>query len=335
MRNRVKPTTLWFMISTVVLLAAGMSTRYGRLKQLEPVGPCGEALLDFSVFDARRAGFSRILLIIREELEEMVRAHVEERWPGDLEVVFHHQKVRDLPGAHPDLTSSPACIEALERRAKPWGTGHALLTARPHLPGPFVLLNADDFYGEAAFHQGAEFLLAQAASSDGEPPGADPAATFGLVTYTLSDTLSEHGGVSRGICTVDLQGRLAGVQEILEIRRAGGEVSGKTVSGQPVVLDGTEPISTNFWIFSPDIFPILEEEFQEFLRDQTDPSSAQTEFLIPSVVNGAVRDRIARVMGIPTRGRFLGITHPEDRDWVAGGLEEMTHGGHYPSPLWG
>jgi len=323
------------MTPTVVLLAAGMSTRYGRLKQLEPVGPNGEALLDFAVFDARQAGFSRVLLIIREELEETFRAHVEERWPGELEVVFHHQKVGDLPGADPALASSRPFIQALERREKPWGTGHALLTARPHLPGPFVLLNADDFYGGAAFHQGSEFLLAQAVSSGGEPPGPDPVTTFGLVTYTLSDTLSDHGGVSRGICAVDFQRCLTGVQEVLEIRRGDGEISGRTVSGQRVIMDGTEPTSTNFWLFTPAIFPILEAGFEEFLRGQTDPSSAQPEFFIPSVVNGAVREGVARVKGIPTRGRFLGITHPEDRDWVVGGLEEMTRGGQYPSPLWG
>jgi len=322
------------MIPTVVLLAAGMSTRYGRLKQLEPVGPGGEALLDFAVFDARRAGFSRVLLIIREELEDIFRAHVEERWPKELEVVFHHQKIDDLPGIDPTLRSSSPFREAMERRKKPWGTGHALLTARPHLPGPFVLLNADDFYGESAFHQGAEFFFAQAASAGGEPPGPDPVATFGLVTYALSHTLSEHGGVSRGICTVDFQGRLVGVQEVLEIQRGTRGVSGRTVSGLPVVLDGEEPVSTNFWLFTPAVFPILEESFGEFMAGQADPASAQPEFLIPSVVNGAVLDGKARVMGIPTRGRFLGITHPADRDWVVDGLEEMTRGGKYPSPLW-
>ena len=317
------------MIPTVVFLAAGMSTRYGRLKQLEAVGPGGEALLDYAVFDACRAGFSRVLLIIREELEGTFRAHIEGRWPAELEVVFHHQKIQDLPGAEQALADPSALVPVLERREKPWGTGHALLTAQPHLPHPFVLLNADDFYGESAFAQAAEFL------SGGPPTEVDRIPTFGLVTYTLADTLSEHGGVNRGICEVDPEGWLERVREVLEIGEGEGGLSGRTVSGQGVLLEGPEPISTNFWIFNPAIFPLMESEFSVFLREQIDPTAGQAEFLIPTVVNHAVREGKARVKGIPTRGRFLGITHPKDREWVMTGLKEMTEDGRYPSPLWG
>jgi len=344
--TRPNPLPYWAMIPTVVLLAAGMSTRYGRLKQLEPVGPGGEALIDYAAFDARRAGFSRILLIIREELEEVFQAHITGWWPGDLEVVFHHQRIDDLPGVDTGPTGPVGLATVLDKREKPWGTAHALLTARAQLPGSFVVLNADDFYGASAFLQAAEFLqvaeLLQATELSpaaevlaGETlSGADEAPTFGLVTYTLGDTLSEHGGVSRGICEIDAQGWLEGIREVLEIRRRDEDIFGRTVSGQNLVLKGTEPISTNFWLFTPALFPILEAGFVDFFRAQFDISSDQLEFLIPTVVNGALRTGAARVRGIPTAGRFLGITHPDDREWVVRGLEEMTEEGRYPSPLW-
>ncbi|MFH1765638.1 MAG: NTP transferase domain-containing protein [Gemmatimonadota bacterium] len=317
------------MIPTVVLLAAGMSTRYGRLKQLEPVGPGGEALLDFAVFDALRAGFPRVLLVIREELEEIFRAHMEGRWPADLEVVVHHQRMSDLPGVDSTRGSVPSAAALLSMRRKPWGTAHAILTARDHLPGPFVVLNADDFYGESAFHQASRFL---AASTPSRP---DTVSTFGLVTYTLQDTLSEHGGVSRGLCRVDSRGWLEGVQEVLEIRKEDAGIWGRTVPGQELALEGTEPISTNFWIFTPAIFPILAEGFGGFWQALIEFPGTQPEFLIPAEVNRALGEGTARVKGMPTQDRFLGITHPDDREWVVRGLGEMTEEGRYPSPLWG
>jgi hypothetical protein len=339
------------MNPTLVLLAAGMSTRYGRLKQLEPVGPGGEALLDYAVYDAHRAGFSRVLLIIREELEDLFLAHVEDQWPAQLEVVFHFQKIRDLPGI--DRTLPGALIEAIERREKPWGTAHALLTSRAHLPDPFLLLNADDFYGGPAFSQARGFIgtlghpfrtglsvdpredrLPDAPTSRETSAVADQ-PTFGLVSYTLADTLSDHGGVSRGVCQVDEEGWLSEIQEILEIRRTGKGLTGRTMRGQPLRLTGAEPISTNFWIFTPEVFPLLEKGFSDFLAGQADPSTAQPEFLIPTVVNGALEGGAIQVKTIPTRGRFLGITHPEDREWVVDSLADMALEGRYPDPLWG
>jgi len=340
------------MIPTLVLLAAGMSTRYGRLKQLEPVGPGGEALIDYAAFDADRAGCSRVVLIIREELEAVFQAHIKGRWPEKLDVVFHHQRIDDLPGMDAVPAGPIGLATVVGKREKPWGTAHALLTARAQLPGPFLVLNADDFYGESAFLQAAEFLqgaefpqAAELLRAAEPPPVAGPLAggarsdvgpvpTFGLVTYTLGETLSEHGGVSRGICEVDAQGWLEGIREVLDIRKGGEGISGRSVSGQDLVLEGTEPISTNFWIFTPAVFPILEAGFVDFFRVHAEPSSPQPEFLIPTVVNGALRNGVARVRGIPTADRFLGITHPDDREWVVGGLEEMTEAGRYPGPLW-
>jgi hypothetical protein len=316
------------MNPTLVLLAAGMSTRFGRLKQLEPVGPRGEALLDYAVFDAHRAGFSRVLLIIREELEESFLSHIRGRWPEELEVVFHHQKLSDLPGVAEGLSGSKAAAAILGERRKPWGTAHALLTARPYLSGAFVLLNADDFYGSEAFDQAMEL-------SQGDELGAGPLPTFGLITYTLADTLSGHGGVSRGICEVDGDGWLVRVTEVLEIDGIGSSLGGRNLAGEDVRLTGREPISTNFWVFSSHVFPLLEARFQDFFAAHMRREGAPPEFLIPTVLNSALREGEARVMTTPTRGEFLGITHSDDGPQVMESLARMAAEGRYPAPLWG
>lgn len=321
------------MNPTIVLLAAGMSTRYGRLKQLEAVGPEGEALLDYAAFDAHRAGFSRVVLIIREELEEAFRAHIEPRWPADLEVVFHHQRLEDLPGLPASGLGTPDVEALLETRKKPWGTGHALLSARGCLPDPFVLLNADDFYGPSAFAQGLALMGRELRKDVSEPPG------FGLVAYTLEDTLTRHGGVTRGICRVDRKGWLEGVEEAFDVRRDGGSVSGVTQAGERMALSGQEPTSTNFWIFTPEIFPLLEEGFAAFLsalgaREERDGAPSEPEFLIPMEVNRMVAGEHARVWVLRTHDPFLGITHPQDWEWAASGIRELIREGRYPDPLW-
>jgi hypothetical protein len=320
------------MAPTLVLLAAGMSTRYGRLKQLEPLGPGGEALLDFSVHDARRAGFGRILLIIREELEEAFRDHVQGRWPAELQVVYHHQRLDDLAGVELPEELQAAVGGLVAERRKPWGTAHALLTARHLLPEPFAILNADDFYGEPAFLK-ASALLGQGHSLE---KGITP--TFALMGYTLADTLFGTGGVSRGICRVSQGGWLEEIEEVLDITEGTNGIVGSTVPGKGVILNGQEPISTNFWIFTPAIFPLLGKGFLAFLvRELTEPreEAREGEFLIPTEVNRMVAGGAARVRVLEAGGPFFGITHPEDRDRVMEGLRGLTGNGHYPNHLWG
>ncbi len=320
------------MNPTIVFLAAGMSTRYGGLKQLEPVGPGGETLLDYALFDAFRAGFSRVVLVIREELEGRFRDLVRDRWPREVEVLFHHQRLDDLPGAGEEAR---ALLSPPGGRKKPWGTAHALLTARDVLPGPFALLNADDYYGPSAFTQAISLMGRDLRAEPGGVPG------FGLVAYTLEETLSRHGGVSRGICAVDRRGWLEEVEEVLKIRKTGGAINGETLAGEGVILTGREAISTNFWVFTPDLFPYLEEGFSAFLEEETararTPSSAapEREFLIPTQVNGLLARQSARVWVLRTQDPFFGITHPEDWEWVAGGLRDLIREGRYPDPLWG
>ncbi len=323
------------MKPTLVVLAAGLSTRYGRLKQLEPLGPGGEALLDYAVFDAWKSGFARLLLVVREELEEAFRDHMRGRWPPEMEVVFHHQRLADLPGwpgvPHPS-GGDPAFLAS---RVKPWGTAHALLTAREQLAGPFLVLNADDFYGPSAFAQAASLLEGKLIPNPGEPP------IFALVAYTLQDTLSLHGGVSRGLCQVDPRGWLVGVEEVLGVQAGGGGILGRTVGGEQMLLSGREPVSTNFWIFTPEIFPSLLEGFREFLEgvargsEAGAPGRPEPEFLLPAEVNRLLASGKARVRVARAKDAFLGITHPPDRDWVVEGLARFAREGRYPNPLWG
>lgn len=320
------------MNSSIVLLAAGMSTRYGRLKQLEPVGPGGEALLDYAAYDAYRTGFRRVVLIIRHELEAAFREHISGRWPHDLEVVFHHQQMEDLPSGE---ISPEEASQLLAGREKPWGTAHALWSARDHLSGPFVVLNADDFYGLSAFSQAAALLGRDLRQDPGGPPG------FGLVAYTLEDTLSRHGGVSRGVCQVDRMGWLESVEEVLEIRRTGSAIEGQTLQGEGLLLSGQELISTNFWVFTPEIFPLLEAGLHGFLSgllaaqgSSGEEVKAEPEFLIPMEVSRLLVEEKARVWVLRTRDPFFGITHPQDWEWVVGGIGDLVREGQYAESLW-
>ena len=320
------------MNPTLVVLAAGMSTRYGRLKQLEPVGPSGEALLDYSVFDAVKAGFERVVLVIREELESAFRAHVASRWRTDLEVVYHHQELEDLAGVALPGNRPGTLRTVLEGRRKPWGTAHALLSARPHLPERFAVLNADDFYGESALDLAARLVSGVGMLEAGEKP------VFGLIGYRLLDTLSFHGGVNRGVVEVDGDGDdsgwLKGVREILKICQEEGGTRGETVEGEEVALSNDALTSTNFWVFTPAIFPHLLEGFRAFLAVQR-PDGSEPEFLIPTEVNRLLRAGEARVYVQKALDPFFGITHPEDWEWVAAGLQRLAGEGRYPSPLWG
>lgn len=317
---------------TIVLLAAGLSTRYGRLKQLEPVGPGGEALLDYAVFDAHRAGFDRVVLIIREELERSFRDHISGRWPEGMEVLFHHQRLEDLPT---NGIRGEEAIRLFTARRKPWGTAHALWSARELLGDAFAVLNADDLYGPSGFSRAAA-LLEHGLFND---PGA--AVECGLVAYRLGDTLSPHGGVTRGVCRVDRSGWLESVVEVLGVQRMGSAIVGDSVGGESMILTGQEHVSTNFWIFPPRIFPLLEEGLRSFLQPLLEKAGLggeeepEREFLLPSEVNRLLKERRARVRVLRSRDPFFGITHPQDWEWVAGGVRDLVEAGQYPEHLWG
>jgi hypothetical protein len=298
------------MKPTLVVLAAGMSNRYGRLKQLEPMGPAGETLLDYGIYDALRAGFSGVALVIRRELEPEFRGHLSRRWPH-LHVHLAYQEMTRVPAGGPPTAA----------RVKPWGTAHAVLAVEGAMDGPFAVSNADDFYGAGAYAALAAHLGT-----------IDPAAPEqALVGYPLRRTLSSHGGVSRGLCETDAHGLLRRVVEMLEVRAAGDQIVGERVDGTACTLAPDGIASMNLWGFTPAIFPLLRERFTAFLRERG--GDARAEFLIPTAVNDLVASARMRVRVLPTDEAWMGVTYPEDRPGVVTRLAALVADGRYPQPL--
>ncbi|UCF20939.1 MAG: NTP transferase domain-containing protein [Gemmatimonadota bacterium] len=296
---------------TLVVLAAGLSTRYGRLKQLEPLGPGGAALLDYGLYDARRAGYDRFVLVVRPELEPRFREHLERIFSGTLRVGWAHQQPDDLPAG---------CALA-GKRSKPWGTGHAVLAAREHVDGPFVVMNADDFYGAEAYAALGDFL---------RHPGRSQ-LDFAAAGYRLRDTLSPHGGVSRALCELDDDGYLRRVVEVKNVGEEGGTLGGRTLSGRRLELTGEETISMNLWGAEPAAFPLLQERFAHFLDERgADPDA---EFLLSEAVNELIAARACRVKVIPASGPWLGVTYQDDRPHVEARLQGLVAAGQYPAVL--
>jgi hypothetical protein len=297
------------MTPTLLVLAAGMGSRYGGLKQLDPVGPGGETLLDYSVHDALRAGFGRVVFLIRRDIEEEFRAKVGARYAGKIAVDYAFQQIDELPGGF----TPPA------GRTKPWGTSHAIWCARGVIETPFAAINADDFYGADSFRQIGQFL--SSADTSAQP------ATFAMAGYRLDKTLSEHGTVARGICDVGPEGLLRCVDELTDIARdTGGEIR----SGDRV-LAAHSPVSMNFWGFTPAIFSLLEKEIGNFLRANV--ASEKAECYIPTSVAALVASGEATVRVLPTDALWFGVTYREDRPRVVESLQALVAAGVYPEKL--
>ncbi len=291
------------MTATLIILAAGLGSRYGGAKQFEPVGAGGATLMDYALFDARRAGFDRAVVVIRPDMDPDVGAWAAERRSGAMDIAIAHQRPDDGPGG--------------PGRTKPWGTAHALLAAAPLTGGPCAVVNADDFYGRSAYEAAADFLSGAAAGE------------WALVGYRLRDTLSRHGGVNRGVCRMRGEHVVVAIEEVTGIAEDGdGTLAGSTPAG-PVSLDGDAPVSMNFWAFMPDIFPVLERGFARF-RAGADPGA---EYLLPAAVQEAVRGGLARVRLLAAGARWFGMTHPADRPAVADALRALHASGDYPERL--
>lgn len=290
---------------TLLVLAAGMGSRYGGLKQLDPVGPAGETLLDYSVHDAIRAGFARVVFLIRRDIEKEFRAMIGARYEGKISVGYAFQQLDDLPSG---FTPPPG-------RTKPWGTAHAVWCARDTITAPFAAINADDFYGADSFRQLGRFL----ASVD---PGAYP-ANFAMAGYRLDKTLSDHGTVARGICEVGEDGLLRGVEEFTDIaRRPDGRIA---ASGRS--FDPDTPVSMNFWGFTPQIFPLLENVLREFLGQHGGTEKA--ECYIPAAVADMIAGGTATVCVLPTASDWFGVTYREDRPRVVESITKLVASGAY------
>jgi len=295
---------------TLVILAAGLSTRFGSPKQLVPVGPSGEALLDYALFDAARAGFGDAILIIRPETEAEFRRHAAEVVGERFPVRWVHQ-TREIATSHG---------KPVERRT-PWGTGHAVLAAGPAVRGLFAVCNADDCYGADAYRQVGELLASR-----------DPAtAEHVLVAYRLDATLSPHGAVSRAIVEPDANGYLVSLAEVREIARRRDGIAGTSLAGDAVSLHGRERVSMNLWGFTPAVLPVLERQFQRFLAAHgADPGR---EFLLSEALGEQVGTGEARVRVLPAESRWFGMTVAADAEPVRRAIGELVAQGAYPSDL--
>jgi hypothetical protein len=302
------------MAATLVIMAAGVGRRYGGLKQLEPVGPSGEALMEYSIFDALRSGFDRVVLVIRPETEAEFRELLDPRigGRGHLEYVFQ------------TLDNLPEGFAPVEGRGKPWGTGHAVLVAEPAVSGPFAVINADDFYGADSFAVLGAFLNEDRRSD--EP-------MFALPGFRVGPTLSEVGAVSRGLCRADGDGWLEEIYEILKLRKHGDGGRYVDVDGIEHDVDGDELVSMNMWAFTPAIFPKLRARFREFLAGLRGAGDG-AEFLLPDVVQGMIDRGLARVRVLRHEGCWCGITFPEDRERVRAFIAGLVARGDYPPRLW-
>ena len=297
----------------LVVLAAGVGSRYGGLKQLEPVGPGGATLMDYTIFDALHAGFRRVVIVVSRETEGEIREHMDRGAATRTEVVYAYQEL----GALPEGFTVP------EDRSKPWGTGQAVLMAAPFLDGPFVIANADDHYGREAVDALADFLA--------EPTPFSGPVQWGMVGYRLADTLPAFGSVSRALCLQDGDGWLVGLQEILAIQRDGDVARWQDADGVGHIRPLDSLVSMNLWGFTPDLLGHLEDGFKEFLEAGPGPKD---EFYLPVAVGEAVSAGTARVKVLPEGGRWCGMTSPEDRETTTTVLRDLVEQGVYPEELW-
>ena len=284
-------------------MAAGMGSRYGGLKQLDAIGPSGETIIDYSVYDAIKAGFTKVVFIIRKDFEQEFKSKITDKYEGQIQVEFAFQDLNDLP----DEFTCP------EGREKPWGTGHAILSARDIINEPFVAINGDDFYGRESFKVVADYYRKGANS-------------FSMVAFKLDKTLSSFGGVTRGLCTVNDE-KLNTVIETADLEKTDYGVS----SNRDIELDGSEPVSMNVWGFTPILFKYLEEKFVEFLSENG--TEMKSEYLIPSVVNELIQSGQETVHVLRSGATWFGVTYKEDKPYVEGEIEKLVNKGEYPGKL--
>lgn len=302
------------MQPTLLVLAAGMGSRYGGLKQMDPMGPNGETVLDYSVFDAIRAGFGRVVFIIREDFADAFKQGVGSRFAGRIQVDYAFQRLDDIPEG----------FAIPEGRSKPWGTAHAVRAARQRVNEPFAVINADDFYGRDAYARAAEFLRTS------HP--ANGKAHYAMVGYPLVNTLSDHGDVNRGICATDSGHLLTAVEEYVKIEReADGVVRGNALDGTRREIPEGEPVSMNFWVFNPCFFGHLEAEFHRFLTDFG--TQEKSECYIPTVVDALIQSGKADCTVLETSSHWFGVTYPDDKPHVVASIRRLIDAGEYPEKL--
>lgn len=296
---------------TLVILAAGMASRYGKMKQIEGFGPNKETIMDYSIFDAIRAGFEKVVFIIREEFEETFKAIMEPKLAGKIKTAYVFQHLTDFV---------PADAAVSSERTKPWGTAHAVLCAKDEVKENFVVINADDFYGEDGFRKAYEFCTT--ACSD---------TNYGIIGYTLSKTLSKNGSVSRGVCKADANGKLVSINERTKIYWKGEQVFFEE-NGQEFEEDPASPVSMNFWCFSPGVFALSESLFSQFIKERG--MEPKAEFFIPIVADHFINTGKGTIQIVGTDAEWFGVTYPEDAPTVEASISALVNAGAYPPALW-
>ena len=289
---------------TLLVMAAGMGSRYGGLKQLDAVGPNGETIIDFSVYDAIRAGYNKVVFIIRKDFQKQFKQKVSNKYKNKIDVEIVYQDLNDLPGS----------FRCPNERSKPWGTGHAILAARNAISEPFVAINGDDFYGKESFEVISNYY-------------SSVNSGFAMAAFQLDKTLSENGSVSRGICEQN-SNELVTVVETHDIKK---NSAGIIECDRDISLLGCELVSMNMWGFTPTLFDHLEKMFNDFLTGNI--SDLKSEFLIPSVINDLIEKNIEKVKVLKTQSTWFGVTYVEDKAFVESQIKELIQSGEYPVSL--
>lgn len=296
----------------LVILAAGMGSRYGGLKQMDPMDPMGHAIIDYSIYDAKRAGFGKVIFVIKKSIEKDFRETVGSRVPDDLEICYAFQEIDSLPDG----------FVLPEGRIKPWGTAHAVLCAKPFIQEPFAVINADDYYGVHAFQTMADFLT---------KPSADHPAAFAMVGYHLGNTVTENGSVSRGICEIDDKQQLISITERTHIEKRRDHAEYTEDNGASWhTLSFETLVSMNFFGFQPMIMDALEAGFPEFLRTSLPENPLKCEYFIPSAASDLVHQGKAAMKVLISKDQWYGVTYPEDKQNVMNALAQFRLDGVYP-----
>lgn len=302
------------MKPTLLVLAAGMGSRYGSLKQMDGLGPSGEAIIDYSIYDAIQAGFGKVVFVIRHSFADAFKAiYTPERFGGGIEVEFVYQELEYLPEGY----------TVPEGREKPWGTNHAIMMAKDVIKEPFVVINSDDFYGREGFVAAAQYLRKIEGTK----------GNYGLVGYYLKNTLSEFGSVSRGVCEADANGFLTEIHERTAIERKDGKVK-YTENGADFPLDENSIVSMNFWAFTPDYFEYSDKYFKVFLDDPATKANPKAEFFIPYIADMLIKNGEATFTVLSCDAKWFGVTYKEDRPFVVSKIASLVEQGVYPSNLW-
>lgn len=301
------------MNMTLLIMAAGMGSRFGGIKQIEPVGAHNELIIDYSIYDAKLAGFNKVVFIIRREIEKDFCESIFNRIKNHIDAEYVFQDLDDLPSG----------FTLPKERTKPWGTAHAILAARDVINAPFCVVNADDFYGRTAYQKIADFFRTLGNKSNYK---------YAMVGYKLENTISEKGSVSRGICEVDQNSMVTEIVERLRIEKR-NQILGYTLDGNDFYhLRPDSDASMNIWGFTPDIMPVLQQKFIEFLR--VNSNELKTEYPIPTVIGDLLKEDKITLRMLDTNDQWLGFTYPEDKTIVKSAIEKLNQQQIYPSPLW-